>query len=142
MLSLSFHSITEQYSTRTASIVMISITMPPKLGMAMGTTMLEPRAVEVSTRINARIVVAVVIRQGRTRRSPTANNAEQRQETDPDGDAQIDRVDLKQRPHVRVKQLEIQKPRLAAHPSRIKPPGTARFQAAELPRGRLVGRRG
>ena len=42
--------------------------MPPKEGMAMGTMTSAPRPVEVSTGIRARIVVAVVIMQGLTRR--------------------------------------------------------------------------
>jgi len=46
--------------------------IPPKEGMAIGTMTSEPRPVEVSTGISARMVVAVVIRQGLTRRSPAS----------------------------------------------------------------------
>ena len=53
-------------------MVMTSTAMPPKLGMAMGIMMSEPRPVEVSTGRSARRVVAVVIRQARTWRFPTA----------------------------------------------------------------------
>ena len=51
---------------------MISIIIPPTLGMAIGTMISDPRPVDVSTGMSARIVVAVVIRHGRTRRAPAA----------------------------------------------------------------------
>jgi len=41
--------------------------IPPKEGIAMGTIISEPLPVDVKTGISARKVVAVVIRQGRTR---------------------------------------------------------------------------
>ena len=63
-------SFIQQYSTGTTSIVSISIVIPPKEGIAIGTIISEPRPVEVRTGINARIVVAVVIRQGRILRIP------------------------------------------------------------------------
>jgi hypothetical protein len=56
-------------------MLMVTIAMPPKVGIAMGTMMSEPRPVDVSTGTSARIVVAEVIRQGRTRRSPAAITA-------------------------------------------------------------------
>ena len=40
--------------------------IPPKDGIAMGTMMSEPRPVDVMTGIRARMVVAEVIRAGRT----------------------------------------------------------------------------
>jgi hypothetical protein len=43
------------------------IAIPPKDGIAMGTIMSEPLPVDVNTGISAKKVVAVVIRQGRTR---------------------------------------------------------------------------
>ena len=43
--------------------------MPPKEGMAMGSMMSAPLPVEVRIGIRARIVVALVIRAGRMRRS-------------------------------------------------------------------------
>ena len=54
----------------TMSMVMSSMSMPPKAGMAMGIMMSEPRPVEVRTGSRARMVVAVVMRQARTRRLP------------------------------------------------------------------------
>ncbi len=67
---LDLSSFIELYSTGTTSIVRISIVMPPNTGMAIGTIMSEPLPVEVNTGISARIVVAVVIRHGRTLRVP------------------------------------------------------------------------
>lgn len=63
-------SLIQQYRTGTTSIVSISIVIPPKEGIAIGTIISEPRPVEVRTGISARIVVAVVIRQGRILRIP------------------------------------------------------------------------
>ena len=57
------------------NIDMVTITMPPTLGMAIGTMMSEPRPEDVSTGIRARIVVAVVIKQGRQRRRPASTVA-------------------------------------------------------------------
>ncbi|GEM_PF-1074669 len=59
----------------TTSMVRISMVMPPKTGMAMGIVMSEPRPDELSSGSRARIVVAVVIRQGRMRRLPAAITA-------------------------------------------------------------------
>jgi len=103
--------------------------MPPKVGIAIGTMMSDPRPVDVSTGKSARIVVAVVIRAGRMRRCPASivaartssivrgrrrarlaqvggdddtvvgRDAEQRQEADPDGNAQVERVHLKEIAH-------------------------------------------
>ena len=44
--------------------------IPPTVGMAMGTMISDPRPVEVSTGKSASIVVALVMRAGRTRRVP------------------------------------------------------------------------
>lgn len=48
-------------------MVMTSNVIPPKEGMAMGIMMSEPRPVDVRTGINARSVVAVVVKHGRSR---------------------------------------------------------------------------
>jgi hypothetical protein len=63
-------SFIQQYKTGTTSIVSISIVIPPKEGIAIGTIISEPRPVEVKTGISARMVVAVVIRHGRILRIP------------------------------------------------------------------------
>jgi hypothetical protein len=65
------------HAKRTGTVNMVSSTsvMPPTLGMAMGIMMSAPRPVAVSTGSSARIVVALVIRQGRTRRSPACTVA-------------------------------------------------------------------
>jgi hypothetical protein len=46
--------------------------MPPKVGMAMGIMMSEPRPVEVRMGSRASKVVALVMRQARTRRLPAS----------------------------------------------------------------------
>ena len=45
----------------------IPMAIPPKVGMAMGIMISEPRPVDVRIGMRAMSVVAVVIRQGRTR---------------------------------------------------------------------------
>ena len=63
-LALSWISLTMQYSTGTTSMVMTSMVIPPNEGMAIGTMMSEPRPFDVRMGSRARIVVAVVMRQG------------------------------------------------------------------------------
>ena len=58
-------SLMPQYNTGTTNIVRNSISIPPKVGMAIGTMMSAPRPVDVSTGSSARMVVAVVMRHGR-----------------------------------------------------------------------------
>jgi hypothetical protein len=65
-------SFIQQYNTGTMSIVSISIVIPPKDGIAIGTIMSLPRPVDVNTGISASIVVAVVINAALTRRLPPA----------------------------------------------------------------------
>jgi hypothetical protein len=66
----SFIACTRQELTGTKTNVINSIVIPPKDGVAMGTITSLPRPVLVNTGIRARIVVAVVIRQGRILRKP------------------------------------------------------------------------
>ncbi len=66
----SLNSCTEQYSTGTTSIVRISIVIPPKDGIAIGTMTSDPRPVDVRMGRRARMVVAVVMRHARIRRFP------------------------------------------------------------------------
>ena len=61
-----------QYRTGTINMVIRTISMPPKDGMAMGTMMSEPRPVEARTGTRARIVVVAVMRHGRTLRKPAS----------------------------------------------------------------------
>jgi hypothetical protein len=70
-----FLSSRQQYSTGTVNSVIMATTMPPKVGMAMGIMMSAPRPVSVSTGSRARMVVAVVIKAGRTRRTAAATVA-------------------------------------------------------------------
>ena len=56
-------------------MVITAIAIPPKVGIAIGTMISAPRPLDVSTGISARIVVATVIKQGRTRRSPASSVA-------------------------------------------------------------------
>jgi hypothetical protein len=70
MAFLYLSSFIELYRTGTISIVSISIVIPPNDGIAIGTIISLPRPVLVNTGKSAKIVVAVVIRQGRIRRVP------------------------------------------------------------------------
>ena len=67
-------SATAQYKTGTTSIETRLMAIPPKEGIAIGTIISEPLPVDVKTGIRARKVVAVVIRQGRTRLSARKTN--------------------------------------------------------------------
>jgi hypothetical protein len=58
------HSSMVQYRTGTTGMVMISMAIPPKEGMAIGTMISDPRPVAVNTGISARTAVAVVVRPG------------------------------------------------------------------------------
>ena len=59
----------------TTKVVMIAKTIPPNVGIAMGTITSAPRPVEVSTGISAKSVVATVIMAGRILRSPANTTA-------------------------------------------------------------------
>ena len=61
-------SLVRQKRTGTTNMVRSSMSMPPKIGMAIGTIKSDPRPVLVRTGKSANRVVAVVIKQGRTRR--------------------------------------------------------------------------
>lgn len=52
------------------NMVITSMAMPPKIGIAIGPMTSAPRPVALNIGNSASTVVAVVIRQGRTRRSP------------------------------------------------------------------------
>jgi len=79
--AFSFASDDAQYRTGTISMVIISMVMPPNEGIAIGTMMSDPRPFDVRTGSNARMVVAVVIRQGRIRRLPASSVAVRISET-------------------------------------------------------------
>ena len=65
-------SLTHLYKTGTTSIVRISIVIPPKTGIAIGTIISEPLPVDVKTGIRANIVVTFVIRHGLNLRVPAS----------------------------------------------------------------------
>ena len=66
------HSRVHEYSTGTTKSETSATAIPPKVGIAIGTMMSEPRPVDVSTGSRARIVVAVVMSAARIRsRAPS-----------------------------------------------------------------------
>ena len=63
-------------------MVMMTISIPPKDGMAIGTMISEPLPVEANTGMRAKIVVVAVIKHGRTLRDPASIVALRTSETD------------------------------------------------------------
>ena len=62
----------QQYRTGTRKMATTAKSIPPNEGMAIGTIIPEPLPVEVRTGMRARMVVALVIRAGLTRRCAAA----------------------------------------------------------------------
>ena len=69
------HSLQMHCNTGTMKMVIVWISMPPKVGIDMGTMMSEPLPVEVRIGNSAMSVTEVVMAAGRTRRNPAKTTA-------------------------------------------------------------------
>lgn len=85
------------------------------------------------------VLAEAFVEVGRDYDAVVAGDAEQSQETDPDGDAEVDRFDLEQLSHVRAKQTEVEEPLGAVQPQHDEAARPRNQNAAEHQRCRDGG---